>query len=402
MAKWPIGVVLLLMAASGVVEAGPIRKHPRPIPNSYIVVLRQDVSRSPKDTISGLPSVAELATEMVDLAHFGKQRFIYEHALRGFAVTATEFEAEQLANDSRVAFVEEDHVMEASRYPEPAPPGASTASTSATCRSTHLHLQPTGAGVHAYIIDTGVRTTHTQFGGRVGYGFTAITDGRARRLQRPRHARRRHRRRHHLRRRQGRDPHPVRVLCCSGSGSELRRHRGHRLGARATASGPAVANMSLGGGASSASTAAVDNSIAAGVTFAVAAGNEHQRLQLTRRPACRRHHRRRHHQHRRRARRSRTSAPASTSSPPAHHLRLDTATPPPTHQRHLDGHPARGGRGRALPATTRPRRPRRWPRRCCPDDGGPRRGRAPARRTACSSRCSRRAVLPTSRRRASS
>ena len=65
MAKRPIGVVVLLVAASGVAEAGPIRKHPRPIPGSYIVVWRQDVSRSPKDTISRLPSVDELATEMV-------------------------------------------------------------------------------------------------------------------------------------------------------------------------------------------------------------------------------------------------------------------------------------------------------------------------------------------------
>ena len=59
----------------------------------------------------------------------------------------------------------------------------------------------TGAGVNAYIIDTGMRATHQQFGGRVGNGADFVGDGHGHeRLQRPRHARRRHRRRHDLRR----------------------------------------------------------------------------------------------------------------------------------------------------------------------------------------------------------
>jgi len=35
----------------------------------------------------------------------------------------------------------------------------------------------TGAGVHVYVIDTGIRTTHSEFSGRIGNGFTAVNDG---------------------------------------------------------------------------------------------------------------------------------------------------------------------------------------------------------------------------------
>jgi subtilisin family serine protease len=133
----------------------------------------------------------------------------------------------------------------------------------------------TGSGVNAYVIDTGIRTTHTNFGGRAVGGFTAINDGRGSTDC------------------NGHGTHvagtigsttwgvakavrliAVRVLSCSGSGSNSGVIAGvNFVTSNHTAGQPAVANMSLGGGASTALDTAVNNSIADGVTYAVAAGN---------------------------------------------------------------------------------------------------------------------------------
>jgi subtilisin family serine protease len=273
MVNRPLGVVLLVVAAPGIVEAGPIRKHPRPIPGSYIVVLREDAARSPKDAFSRTPSVAEVATDMVDLSHLGRRRHVYEHALRGFAVEATAFEAEQLANDSRVAFVEEDGVMEASAVQTSATWGLDRVDQRTLPLNTAYQYDETGSGVHAYVIDSGIRATHSQFKGRVGNGFSAVSDGQGTNDCNGHGT--------HVAGTIGGTTfgiakavtlHPVRVLGCSGTGTSSGVIAGIEW-VTANRVRPAVANMSLGGGISSALDLAVVNSIAAGVTYAVAAGN---------------------------------------------------------------------------------------------------------------------------------
>ena len=129
----------------------------------------------------------------------------------------------------------------------------------------------TGAGVNAYIIDTGIRATHQQFTGRVGNGVDEVgggtndcnghgthvsgtvggtTYGVAKQVT----------------------LHPVRVLDCNGSGTTSGVIAGVDW-VTANHVGPSVANMSLGGGASSALDSAVTNSINSGVSYAIAAGN---------------------------------------------------------------------------------------------------------------------------------
>ena len=130
------------------------------------------------------------------------------------------------------------------------------------------------AGVHVYVIDTGIRSTHAEFGGRVSStGYTAISDGNGTNDCNGHGT--------HVAGTiggatygvaKGVTLHAVRVLNCSGSGSTSGVIAGVNW-VTANHTAPAVANMSLGGGASTALDDAVRNSVASGVTYAVAAGN---------------------------------------------------------------------------------------------------------------------------------
>ena len=245
-----------------------LHKKEKAIPGKYVVVLDDDVTGTP-----GRFSQADQVTDVLASAFNVKVNQRFRHAINGFAAEMTEDEALALSEDPRVLFVEEDQVYT-----------ADTTQTGATwgldridqrdrpLNGTYIYNY-TGSGVRAYIIDTGIRTSHTQFGGRAAVSADFVGDGR-----------------------NGQDCNghgthvagtvggstygvaksvslrAVRVLNCSGSGSTS----GVIAGVNWVAANrvlPAVANMSLGGGASSALDTAVNNAINAGVTFAVAAGN---------------------------------------------------------------------------------------------------------------------------------
>ncbi len=133
----------------------------------------------------------------------------------------------------------------------------------------------TGSGVTAYIIDTGVLSTHTEFGGRVLSGFSAVSDSNGTEDCNGHGT--------HVAGTVGGSNYgvapgvaivPVRVLDCSGSGSTSGVIAGiDWVIANHVAGTPAVANMSLGGGRSSALDIAVQSAVADGVVFVVAAGN---------------------------------------------------------------------------------------------------------------------------------
>ena len=133
----------------------------------------------------------------------------------------------------------------------------------------------TGSGVTAYIIDTGVLSTHTEFGGRVLSGFSSVSDSNGTQDCNGHGT--------HVAGTVGGSNYgvapgvaivPVRVLDCSGSGSTSGVIAGiDWVIANHAAGTPAVANMSLGGGRSSALDIAVRSAVADGVVFVVAAGN---------------------------------------------------------------------------------------------------------------------------------
>jgi subtilisin family serine protease len=274
-----IGALLILVALSATVffsgqsvssqgrgKGGKLLRSPNKIKNSYIVVFDDEIVGQ-----KGLYSIAPyMATDMAS-TYRGKLTHVYQHAINGFAAEMSEEDAEILSQDYRVKFVEEDSIMSIDATQNNPPWGLDRIDQRNRPLSATYTYNWTGAGVHAYIIDTGIRATHSQFGGRANNVFDAFggsgadcnghgthvagtvggsTYGVAK----------------------GVTLHGVRVLNCSGSGSTSGVIAGVDF-VRLNRVNPAVANMSLGGGVSSALDTAVNNLANSGVAIAVAAGN---------------------------------------------------------------------------------------------------------------------------------
>lgn len=194
----------------------------------------------------------------------------------GYAAELSQAELDRVRADARVAYVEPDQIARASTEQTNATWGIDRIDQRSLPLSTTYNYTATGAGVTAYIIDTGLNAGHSEFTGRVGSGYDTVGDGRGTADC------------------NGHGTHvagtvagtrygvakqatvvPVRVLNCEGSGSYSGIIAGMDWVAGRSAANK-VANMSLGGGASSAVDDAVNRMISAGVTTAVAAGNEDQ------------------------------------------------------------------------------------------------------------------------------
>jgi aqualysin 1 len=206
--------------------------------------------------------------------HGVQPRYVYTHALNGFAGAISDLARQGLLRDNRVLRVERDGIVTIVTTQSGATWGLDRVDQRSRPLSTTYSYKSTGAGVRAYIIDTGIRFSHSEFSGRAVKGFDAYggtgndcnghgthvagtvggkTYGVAKAVKLL----------------------AVRVLDCTGSGATSDVIAGidwvtaHRIK-------PAVANMSFGGAASSSLDDAVKNLIAAGVATAVAAGNDAQ------------------------------------------------------------------------------------------------------------------------------
>jgi len=249
---------------------GKLHTHPgRHVDNSYIVVLDQDPTPDGDEAQAAADAEALIASRTKS----GRLKHVYASALHGFSAELTEEDAIELSGDPRVAYVEEDQLMEIVTTQTGATWGLDRIDQAALPLNGNYTYTTTGSGVNAYIIDTGIRTSHTQFGGRASVAFDAVGDGRNG-IDCNGHGT-------HVSGTVGGSTYgvakavrlfAVRVLNCSGSGTTSGVIAGVNWVTGHHAS-PAVANMSLGGGVSTSLDSAVNNSINSGVTYAIAAGN---------------------------------------------------------------------------------------------------------------------------------
>ncbi|MFI6406409.1 S8 family peptidase [Streptomyces sp. NPDC050548] len=238
---------------------------PTAVDGSYIVTLKKSAGLKASST-AGKGLIKEYG---------GTVTKTFGTVLNGYTASLSATEAARLAADPAVAAVEQNqrvHLTDTTQ--SSAPWGLDRIDQAALPLSgTYTYPDSAGSGVNVYVIDTGVRITHTQISGRASYGHDAVdgdttaSDGN------------------------GHGTHvattiagstygvakkanivAVRVLDNSGSGTTAGVIAGIDW-VTANHTTPAVANMSLGGGASATLDTAVANSISSGVTYAIAAGN---------------------------------------------------------------------------------------------------------------------------------
>ena len=271
----------MAVAVAGTVQVGPLPAHaqnPRPglvegpsgaaIPGQYIVRFRGNA-----DARVEAKALAAAGSEVLD---------VYEHAVKAAAVRLPSAAIAGLRRNPRVLDIEPDRIFTASQ--EPAAPTMQTSPPWGLDRIDQRELPLTGsyeypaagAGVNAYVIDSGVYAGHDQFGGRVREGFSAIADGLSTEDC------------------YGHGTHiagivggstygvakavtivPVRVLNCRGNALASRILAGIDWAVQDHEAGvPAVANLSFGTlNSSEAVEAAVQSLIDDGVLVVVAAGN---------------------------------------------------------------------------------------------------------------------------------
>lgn len=269
-----VSAAFLTMAAVNLVHAAPnttsslldSSQAKGIIKNQYIVILNKDAGPS----IDFAQNIAK--------QHGAKVLQSYDTVLKGFAIylpdTAATAFVEAMKKNPKVLSVENDIVMKIDATTQSNPDwGLDRIDQKALpLNSAYSYLQ-TGSGTTAYIVDTGILSSHQQFSGRVLSGYTAISDGNGT-TDCNGHGT-------HVAGTVGGSTYgvaknvnlvPIRILGCDGSGASSNVIAGLDWILK-NGKKPAVVNMSLGGDASTSLDSAVENLFDNGYVMVVAAGN---------------------------------------------------------------------------------------------------------------------------------